>query len=147
MNSQASTAQASRPEPVEAEETAAHSPPPATLLEALMTLIEARIGLIHLESADAAKAAARRLASFAIACFCLIFAWILLLAASTQIIAEAGQWPWSWVAIAMAILHLIIGIFFARQPQGSQNLFSATRAEFKKDREWIVKLTKKRSST
>jgi uncharacterized membrane protein YqjE len=145
MNPPTPTAQAPEQDNPEAGGTSAQASP-TDLIEALLTLVEARLGLIQLESAEAGRIVARRITSFAIACACLLFAWILLLTASIQLIAEAGRWSWSAVAVAVAILHLLVGIFFARSSKPAKPCFLASRTEFKKDREWILKLTKKKSN-
>lgn len=106
-----------------------------------MALIAARFALIEFESKDTAKQAAKCAMMFAAACGCTLFAWALLLAGGISLIAEENDWPWHWVAIAAAMLHLLVGIVLgvlAKPAPGPA--FPVTRAEFQKDREWIENL-------
>jgi uncharacterized membrane protein YqjE len=119
----------------------------ATLVGALLSLMDSRLGLFRLESSEATRLLAQKAISTAIAFCCLIFAWILLLTAGIQIIADAGDWPWSGVAIAVAIAHLIVGILLSRPGKTRlDGLFKATRNEFQKDREWIENFSNKKSN-
>ena len=112
-----------------------------------MSLIAARFALIELESKDAAKQGARRAALAAAACGCAVFAWALLLAGGVSLIAESAGWPWYAVALGAAVLHLLAGIILANLAKPSANpAFPVTRAEFKKDREWIENFHKTKSS-
>lgn len=112
-----------------------------------MALVAARFRLIELESKDAAKEGARRGSLIAGACGCVIFAWALLLAGGISLIAEECAWPWNLVAIAAAVLHLLAGVLLARKAKPSPSqLFPVTRAEFKKDREWIETFQKTKKS-
>lgn len=112
-----------------------------------MALIAARFALIELESKDLAKAGARCATLIAAACGCFIFTWALLLAGGVSLISEMIGWPWNRVALAAAALHLLAGIILARlaKPSGEPS-FPVTRAEFKKDREWIENYQKTRKS-
>jgi uncharacterized membrane protein YqjE len=119
----------------------------ATLVTSLLKLIDSRLALIQLESADAGGCLLKKAACFAGACFCVVSAWILLVAALIKIIADAAHWPWSWVAVGMAILHLLLGFFFSRTSRSvASPSYPATRAEFRKDREWIENISSRKSN-
>ncbi|MEX1048686.1 MAG: phage holin family protein [Akkermansiaceae bacterium] len=120
---------------------------PCNLVEAFFSLVESRSGLIRIESQAAIKKGVRRAALTVGACFCLLFAWILLLVAGIQVLAEVLNWPWSWVAGGVALLHLVLGIVMAlaAKSRGVAS-FPATREEFKKDREWIANFRIKKSN-
>lgn len=120
---------------------------PSNLLEAFFSLVESRSGLIRIESQAAIKKGVRSAALTVGACFCLLFAWILLLAAGIPILAEVLNWPWSWVAIGVALLHLVLAFLMALSAKScGAASFPATREEFKKDREWIANFRIKKSN-
>lgn len=112
-----------------------------------MALIAARFALIQLESKDAAKEGARRASLVAAACGCAVFAWGLLLAGGVSIIAHETGWPWNFVAVGAAVLHLLAAIILAISAKSSgDSAFPVTRAEFQKDREWIENFKQTRKS-
>jgi uncharacterized membrane protein YqjE len=120
----------------------------ANWCEALMTLIASRIALIQLEARETAKQRVRRVVSVIIAVICLFFTWTLLLAGVIAAVSSATDFPWHWLAIGAAALHLLLALFLLKG--GSANPpappFPLTRAEFQKDREWIENLQKKPKS-
>ena len=123
------------------------SPLPANWKEALLGLVSSRIALIQLESKHAASHAARRAAAAVAAILCVFFTWTLLLAGGTAVIASATGWPWGWVAIGAAGLHLLAAMIFAKSAKShGEPSFPVTRSEFQKDREWIENLQKTRKS-
>ena len=62
-------------------------------------------------------------------------------------IAKSIECPWDQVAIGVAVLHLLAGIILARLAKPSAaTAFPVTRAEFKKDREWIENFQKTKKS-
>lgn len=134
-----------RPSPLAPPAAESETAPPDNLLEAFIRLLQSRSGLIRIESKAAMKNAARGAMFTGGAVFCLLFAWLLLLVASIQLIADALDCPWSWVAIGAAILHLLCGIVMARSAKTGAVLFPVTRKEFTKDREWIENFKTKRS--
>lgn len=113
-----------------------------------MTLIASRIALIQLEARDAAKQRTRRVAGVIVAVICLFFTWALLLAGGIAAVSSAVGWPWHWLAIGAAALHLLLAMLLLKG--GSANpaapAFPLTRAEFQKDREWIENFQKKPKS-
>ncbi|MEI8038107.1 MAG: phage holin family protein [Verrucomicrobiota bacterium] len=114
---------------------------PANWSDALLTLVAARLALIELELKQATAAGARRASSLIAGLACLGLAWALLLAGGIALIAQASGWPWAWVAVAGAALHLLAALGFARAARTpAAPAFPVTRAEFHKDREWIETL-------
>ena len=110
---------------------------------ALMALIAARYALIRIESKQAAKVGAERAAHIVAAVICAFFTWALLLAGGIAALSHQTGWPWFWIALAIAGFHLIAAILLARAAKGhSSPTFTATRAEFQKDREWIENFQK-----
>jgi uncharacterized membrane protein YqjE len=120
---------------------------PSDWREALLTLISARVTLIELESADAAKAGARRAMLLAASVLCVLFTWALLLAGGVAATSSITGCPWHWIALAAAAIHLAAAIFLGKLAKSqSQPNFPITRAEFKKDRKWIENFRKTRKS-
>jgi len=123
-------------------------PRPENWREALMTLIASRFALIQLEARETARQRARRMVGFIVAAFCLFFTWALLLAGGIAAVSSASGWPWHWLALGAAALHLLLALLLLKG--GSANpavpAFPLTRAEFQKDREWIENFQKKPKS-
>ena len=115
--------------------------------EALMALIASRITLIRLEARQSAKNGAGRAIRMAAAAFCLLFAWMLLLAGGIAAVSACSGWPWHWVALATAVLHLLLAWILIISCKATPPAFPATRAEFQKDREWIENFQKKPKSS
>ncbi len=108
-----------------------------------MGLIAARVALVQLESKEIAKDGAKRASLLLAAVGLVFFGWTLLLAGVVALLATATGWPWSWVAIGLAILHLLLAFVFAKLAKPSEKpSFPFTRAEFQKDREWIENFQK-----
>lgn len=109
-----------------------------------MSLVASRITLIQLESKDAASGTVRSAALILAACGCVFFSWALVLAGGISLVAQLANWPWNYVALAVATVHLLAGLVMARlalkSPRGA--MFPITRAEFQKDREWIENFQK-----
>jgi uncharacterized membrane protein YqjE len=115
--------------------------------EALLALIASRIALIRLEARQSAKSNASRAIRMAAAAFCLLFAWMLLLAGGIAAVAASAGWAWHWVALATAVLHVLIAWILIITCKAAAPAFTATRAEFQKDREWIENFQKKPKSS
>ena len=121
---------------------------PTNWREALMSLIASRVALIQLESKDAAGGAIRSAALILAACGCVFFSWALLLAGMISQISALTDWPWRYIALGIAGIHLLAGLIMARfairrSPGAS---FPITCAEFQKDREWIENFQKNTKS-
>lgn len=135
--------------PVEAADPGptSHDEPHANWREALMALIASRLELIQLESKQAAEEASRKAVLVGVAAGCAFAAWMLLLAGAVSLISQGTGWPWNWVAVGLAGLHLLIGLILAKAAKSvGTTAFPATRAEFQKDREWIENFNKPRKS-
>lgn len=114
---------------------------------ALLTLIASRISIFQIESKEAAKDAAGRLAFLIAMIICVFFTWALLLAGGIAALAAATSWPWFWIAMATGGIHLLAAIGLARAAKTpGKATFTATKAEFQKDREWIENFQKTRKS-
>jgi len=119
------------------------------LLTALAEFFESRFALVAQES----KAAAVQLLILA---GCLIFA--LLLCALGYVffitgvvvgLAHLAGISWPWIALAAAAVHFIIAavLLLVARSRITKPLFRNTRAELKKDREWLKNLDESNQST
>ena len=114
-----------------------------------MSLIASRITLIELESKDAARNAAKRIACLIAAICGVAFAWALLMAGLIAFLSASQGWPWYHVSIGAGVLHLLAGVILTTLAKSSGAAsFHVTRSEFQKDREWIENFqqTKKSNS-
>ena len=116
-------------------------------VEAVACLISSRIALIQLEARLSARRAAMRAAKIVAAALCVLFTWILLVAGGIGAVAAATQWPWHWLAIAAALLHLVAALACIHRGKPQEGApFPLTRAEFEKDRQWLETLKKNNAS-
>lgn len=106
--------------------------------------VSARIELLSLEAREAGKATARRGVLAGVIVGCAVAAWITGLAGLIGWIAAAGGFPWYFVALGAAVVHLVIaGIVGIVLRRPSPPAFPLTKAELSKDREWLQNLKKK----
>ncbi len=116
-------------------------PPSANWRTALADLLGTRLALIQYEFKHAAQAGIRRAALFAAAALCVIFAWIILMAAVIGGVSAGTGLAWYWVALIAGGVHLAVAailVILAKRPTGAA--FEITIAEFKKDRVWLESL-------
>jgi MFS family permease len=125
----------------------AEDPRPENWREALMALISSRIALIQFEARETARQRAKRVVGVIVAAICLFFTWALLLAGGIAAISSVSGWPWHWLAIGAALIHLLAALFLTGgSAKPAAPAFPLTRAEFQKDREWIENFQKKPKS-
>jgi len=119
------------------------------LLTALAEFFESRFALVAQES----KAAAVQLLILA---GCLIFALLLCAVGYVFFItgvvvglAHLAGISWPWIALAAAAVHFIIALalLLVARSRITKPLFRNTRAELKKDREWLKNLDATNQST
>ena len=119
------------------------------LLTALADFLESRFALVAQES----KAAAVQLLVLA---GCLIFAlllcalgYIFLITGVVAGLAHLAGISWPWIALAAAIVHFIIALalLVVARSRITKPVFPNTRAELKKDREWLKNLDATNQST
>lgn len=114
---------------------------PQNWKEALVVLLDTRTSLVRLEAREAARAAVKRLTVCVAMILCAFFTWALLLTGTIAMTTTFTGWPWHWVTLGFAAAHLLATLILgikAKKPAAP--LFPITRGEFKKDREWILKL-------
>src|SRR6266404_780727 len=112
------------------------------LASALADFFESRAALLATESRAA-------LVQFLVVAVCLVagvlffaFGYIFLLATVVVAIAHAAHASWLWVALGAAGVHFVVALVFLLVAGTwiKRPLFSATRAELQKDREWLRNL-------
>lgn len=120
---------------------------PPTWYEAILSILASRVALIQIEFQEAARNGAKRACLILAVIGCVFFGWLLLLAGGVQLLAVGMQWPWYWVAIGLALIHLLLALVLVKLAKPpTAPAFSFTRAEFKKDREWIEQLKNNKRS-
>ena len=88
--------------------------------------------------------AARRGVMAAIIAGCAMTAWLAGVAGLIGWVAAAGEFPWHFAALGAAVLHLLVaGIVVALLRRPSPPMFSISKAELLKDREWLLNLKDK----
>lgn len=113
---------------------------PSNWRSAAADLIGSRLALIQLEIRQAAGSATKKAVLLVSAGFLLLSAWAVFVAGAIGLISALGNFPWYWVALSACGVHLLLAVILiaiAKRP--GEATFSATRAEFLKDREWLEK--------
>ncbi|MCB1130497.1 MAG: phage holin family protein [Verrucomicrobiae bacterium] len=121
---------------------------PTSWAEALGGLVQSRIGIIRIEAGEAARTTVRRAVFAAVAALAALFAWALLIAGLVGLVVLLAGWPWPYVMLGAAGIHLvaaIIAIIAMRRP--ASPAFPLTLEEFKKDRAWLETLQKNKKSS
>jgi len=114
---------------------------------ALDSLITSRIGLIKLESQDAAARTCRRLIFLAVAALASLFAWGFIVTGLIHLIHSSNDWQMHWIVLGAGLIHFLVALIFAVLAKSSGSpTFSVTRAEFQKDREWLHQLLETKKS-
>ncbi len=113
-------------------------------VEAIFGLIESRASIITLEAKDAFGTGVSKLIPLVVCLFCVFLAWALTVTAAIGCLAAATEWKWHQITFAMAGLHVLIAVaalLVAKKRKPAP--FPVTRAEFEKDREWLIQLKKR----
>lgn len=109
----------------------------------LLAMISARVEIAQIELRQLMRERSRSLVCLLAAAACALFTWALLLAGSIAAIAEASGWPWHFIALIAAAIHLVAALALLKAAKAPKApAFPATRSEFQKDREWIQSLQK-----
>ncbi|MEM1083074.1 MAG: phage holin family protein [Verrucomicrobiota bacterium] len=101
-----------------------------------------RIELVRLEAREAGKHAAKRLGLVIFIIGAALFSWLIGMAGLIGLIAASKpEWPWYWVTISVAALHLlaaVLALLALKKPAPPS--FPVTRAELSKDQAWLESL-------
>ncbi len=133
--------------PTEGEEQSPASESSHQFREGLGDHLKARAELLAVEASEAREILARRGSLAVAASIILIFAYALVL---ITVISLLGRWVeslssqltglgWQLTALAAGFLHLTLSLLLFRKLKQTRglNLFEFTRAEIKKDGEWL----------
>jgi uncharacterized membrane protein YqjE len=116
----------------------------SSLRHSAVEFVSARMELLALEAREAGHQAAKRGVMAAIIAGCAMTAWFAGIAGLIGWVAAAGKFPWHFAALGAAVLHLIVaGIVVAMLRRPSSPMFSISKAELHKDREWLLNLKDK----
>jgi len=110
------------------------------LLRALALYVEARGRLLQIEAQEAGSKLTGLLVVAALLCGCLLSGWLLALPAVVWLIAEAKQWPWPYVALGIAAIHLFLAFLFTLAlltRLRRLKVFEETFHQLQRDREWL----------
>ena len=114
------------------------------LISALFAYVETRAALLAVES----KAMLLQLVAvvaFALgALIAVVFGYIFILASLIVGIAHSIGISWTWIALAVGLLHLglaVVCVLLAKAKLTGR-LYAETRAELKKDQQWLKSLGK-----
>lgn len=121
---------------------------PQNWKEAIPCLVASRIAIIKAESGDVVGSVVGKIVLLAVAAFCLVLVWLLVVAGVIGAIAAATSWKWYHVAFAEAGVHALVALvaFLIARSKTTGPAFPITRSEFEKDREWLDQLKKPSNS-
>ena len=114
------------------------------LISALFAYVETRAALLAVES----KAMLLQLAAvvgFALgALIAVIFGYIFILASLIVGIAHLTGVSWTWIALAVGLLHIALAVacVLLAKTKLTGRLYPETRAELKRDQQWLKSLGK-----
>ena len=114
------------------------------LISALFAYVETRAALLAVES----KAMLLQLAAvvaFALgALIAVIFGYIFVLTSLIVGIAHLTGVSWTWIALAAGLLHIVLaaGCVWLAKTKLTGRLYPETRAELKRDQQWLKSLGK-----
>lgn len=107
-----------------------------------MEFVSARVELLSLEAREAGQQVARKGVLAALIAGCGVIAWMTAVAGFIGWIAASGAGvPWYFVALGVAVLHLLLAcLAVLALRRSSPPAFSLSKAELLKDREWLLNL-------
>lgn len=124
-------------------------PPPSTeehasapgLLHSIAHYAEARGRLLQIEAQEAGSRLSNLLGMLVIALGGLVIGWMLAVPALIWLLVQRYDWPWAYVTLAAAGIHLFLGIIFflsLKTRLRGLRLFEETFHQFRNDREWLA---------
>jgi len=114
------------------------------LISALFAYVETRAALLAVES----KAMLLQLVAvvtFALAALiAVVFGYIFILASLIAGIAHGSGVSWTWIALGVGLLHVILAVVcvLLAKAKLTGRLYPETRAELKRDQQWLKSLGK-----
>ena len=119
------------------------------LISALVDFFESRFALLAQESKAAAVQVLIMAGCLILALLLSALGYIFLITGAVVGLAHLVGISWPWIALAAAALHFIIALLLLLIARSRiiKPLFRATRAELRKDREWLKHLDTTNQST
>lgn len=111
-----------------------------SLLRALALYSEARGRLLQIEAQEAGTKFTSIIVLAVVLSGCLLCGWMLALPALIWLISQSQGWPWHFVALGAAGLHLLFGFIFLLMLLSRLRrlrVFEETFHQFQRDREWL----------
>jgi uncharacterized membrane protein YqjE len=119
------------------------------LVSALVEFFESRFVLLAQESKTAAVQVLIMAGCLILALLLCALGYIFLITGAVVGLAHLVGISWPWIALAAAVVHFVIALvlLLIARSQITKPLFRATRAELRKDREWLKHLDATNQST
>jgi uncharacterized membrane protein YqjE len=119
------------------------------LVSALVEFFESRFVLLAQESKTAALQVLIMAGCLILALLLCALGYIFLITGAVVGLAHLVGISWPWIALAAAVVHFVIALvlLLIARSQITKPLFRATRAELRKDREWLKHLDATNQST
>jgi uncharacterized membrane protein YqjE len=114
------------------------------LISALFAYVETRAALLAVESKAMLLQLAAVIAFVLAALIALIFGYIFILASLIAAIAHRTGVSWTWIALGAGMLHIglaVVCVWLAKVKLTGR-LYPETRAELKRDQQWLKSLGK-----
>lgn len=113
-------------------------------VSAIFAYVQTRAALLAEESKAVLLQFAMAFAFGLAALIALIFGYIFVLGSIVVGIAHLSGVSWTWVALGVGLLHIILAVVFVFLAKGQlrARLYPETRFELKKDQQWLKSLEK-----
>jgi len=113
-------------------------------VSAFFAYVETRAALLAVESKALLLQLGMVVAFGVGALIALVFGYIFVVASIVAGIAHAAQISWTWVALGAGVLHIALAVVcvFLAKAKLRGRLYAETRAELKKDQQWLKSLAK-----
>jgi len=114
------------------------------LISALFAYVETRAALLAVESKAMLLQLAAVVAFALAALIAVIFGYVFILASLIFGIAHRTGVSWTWVALGAGLLHIILAVVcvLLAKSKLTGRLYPDTRAELKRDQQWLKSLGK-----
>jgi uncharacterized membrane protein YqjE len=111
-------------------------------VSALFAYVETRAALLAVESKALLLQLIAVIAFGVGALIAVVFGYVFVMASLIVAIAHASGVSWTWVALAAGLLHIAVAVacVFLAKSKLRGRLFAETRAELKRDQQWLKSL-------
>jgi uncharacterized membrane protein YqjE len=114
------------------------------LISALFAYVETRAALLAVESKAMLLQLAAVIAFALAALIAVIFGYIFILASLIVGIAHSAGVSWTWIALGAGLVHIALAVvcILLAKTRLTGRLYPETRAELKRDQQWLKSLGK-----